>query len=537
MINKVMVFVYSQQRIGFRQTIGRPGFVFWFLLLLLASFVLPLSTAAYAGNSTSNIMYINYYTITSYIYADSCEGITIYLDADGDGFGDVNESYFAADCILPEGYALDSTDCDDTNPMVHPMDDAGGITQYASRVLDFSTEYSTDAWAAAQALGEPNVYPAYCDCAEAWSSLTPEDIREFLVLGFATPSRINAIDIYETLAPGAIDTVFVKNPETYSWDMVYTNTAATGPEVATILHITFPLTDYAVSEIRIAINSPAVPGWNEIDAVSIYAPDFGEICNGIDDNCNGETDEGFTAASIIIYPEGPSTACGDDFVGLAALYTGSSLQWKKDGVDVPGAVDDIFLAYSNGSYTCAASNECGSALSDAVYVTINDSPIADISATGSTTICIGDSLSLNAAFTPNCTYQWFKDDITIAGATDINFMATDSGTYSCLVTDTMTNCATVSNLIEVFVSCPDGLVDLQTAFQIYPNPAYDILTIETGFSGEKTVYISDALGQVVKTMLSSNHILTIDLKNLASGMYWMKLEVGVHSVTEEFMKQ
>ena len=37
----------------------------------------------------------------------------IYLDNDNDGFGTVESSI--EDCVLTEGYAFDSSDCDDEN--------------------------------------------------------------------------------------------------------------------------------------------------------------------------------------------------------------------------------------------------------------------------------------------------------------------------------------------------------------------------------------------------------------------------------------
>ena len=39
--------------------------------------------------------------------------------------------------------------------------------------------------------------------------------------------------------------------------------------MARIFTVTFPLTAYPVDAVRIDLDSPAVPDWNEIDAVSI----------------------------------------------------------------------------------------------------------------------------------------------------------------------------------------------------------------------------------------------------------------------------
>jgi hypothetical protein len=63
-------------------------------------------------------------------YDDDCDGLiddndpeitgqpTWYADADGDGFGDVNNSVLA--CVQPNGYVSNSDDCNDANASVHP---------------------------------------------------------------------------------------------------------------------------------------------------------------------------------------------------------------------------------------------------------------------------------------------------------------------------------------------------------------------------------------------------------------------------------
>ncbi len=75
---------------------------------------------------------------------DDCNGITddnaaggqaYYADADADGYGDAGATVLA--CSPPPGYVSDDTDCDDTDPAVHPGatevcngidDDCNGIT-------------------------------------------------------------------------------------------------------------------------------------------------------------------------------------------------------------------------------------------------------------------------------------------------------------------------------------------------------------------------------------------------------------------------
>ena len=48
------------------------------------------------------------------------EMITVFEDADGDGFGNPDESDEVPETDIPAGYVIDDTDCDDTNADINP---------------------------------------------------------------------------------------------------------------------------------------------------------------------------------------------------------------------------------------------------------------------------------------------------------------------------------------------------------------------------------------------------------------------------------
>ncbi len=81
----------------------------------------------------------------------SCSGgTTVYADADGDQYGDVSNSLFVADCIVPPGYVDDSTDCNDANASIYPKecDVDDGIDDNCNGIADDgfgATTYFTDA--------------------------------------------------------------------------------------------------------------------------------------------------------------------------------------------------------------------------------------------------------------------------------------------------------------------------------------------------------------------------------------------------------
>ena len=143
------------------------------------------------------------------------------------------------------------------------------IRQYADEVIEVSSEYSSPDWHAEEALGKEDVYPEYGDLEGTWASATKDGQREFLELGFDSAQTVTKIEIYETFSPGAIDTVYLRNGRN-KWILVYAGVAAaTGEEVSRIFTINVDPPVYGVNAIRIKLDSPAVPDWNEIDAVAI----------------------------------------------------------------------------------------------------------------------------------------------------------------------------------------------------------------------------------------------------------------------------
>ena len=148
-----------------------------------------------------------------------------------------------------------------------PTAQTPNVYNYADSVIAFSSEWTAGNYGHNQVLGHFNTYPCYGDIATAWASQSPSAEREFLELYFNNAAPIDSIFIYETYNAGAVDTVYVKNPNTSNWEVVYTATP-TNITSSRILKIGFPKTTFDVSEVRIAIFSQGT-SWNEIDAVAI----------------------------------------------------------------------------------------------------------------------------------------------------------------------------------------------------------------------------------------------------------------------------
>ncbi|MFI5170969.1 MAG: T9SS type A sorting domain-containing protein [Chitinophagales bacterium] len=262
-----------------------------------------------------------------------------------------------------------------------------------------------------------------------------------------------------------------------------------------------------------------------------------EICNTLDDNCNGLIDDGVTE-TISISASGPTIFCQGGSVLLTATYSGTSVQWKKNGVNIAGAIASTYSVTKTGDYTCVTTSPCGTATSTLIHVTVNKNPVASITAGGATTFCAGGSVTLTEAAVAGSTYQWYKGASAIAGATSTNYIATTAGNYKCRVTKTASGCFKNSNTITVTVPCKEGgeLNPDENSFSIYPNPNNGVFIVSVPsvspwlFNSKLEVYSS--LGEVVYSKELStgsfgnsndgNINETISIDKLSSGIYFVR---------------
>ena len=76
--------------------------------------------------------------------------------------------------------------------------------------------------------------------------------------------------------------------------------------------------------------------------------------------------------------------------------------------------------------------------------------VVTVSVEGSTTFCEGNSATLHAIVTPassNCSYQWYKGNVPVSGATNNNLVVTTAGSYKVVVT--INGSTTESNAVVV----------------------------------------------------------------------------------------
>jgi outer membrane protein OmpA-like peptidoglycan-associated protein len=139
--------------------------------------------------------------------------------------------------------------------------------QWASRVIEFSSELTPIPYSANQALHKPNVLPVGGESPNAWTPGKP-DREEFIKVGFQQPSKIQQIAIAESYNPSTVFKIFTYDKEGNEFLINEFNPRAISI-TGRLLNVFFEMTPYEVHAVKIVLNGKAVPGYSSIDAIGI----------------------------------------------------------------------------------------------------------------------------------------------------------------------------------------------------------------------------------------------------------------------------
>ncbi|MEO1262504.1 MAG: MopE-related protein [Bacteroidota bacterium] len=210
---------------------------------------------------------------------DNCDGqidegllSTFYLDSDGDGFG--NAAMSLQDCSAPANYVTNSDDCDDSNPNINPdeTESCNGLDDNCDGNIDegVQTTYYLDS----DGDGFGNAAMSILDCSAPTNYVTNDqdcddsDVNEF-------PGQVWYVD--------------------GDGDGVGDGTSQVSCER--------PMGLFLATEL-----SAADGDCNDNDPTTF--PGANEICDGIDNNCNGMTDENVVFQDYFLDGDGDGFGAG-----------------------------------------------------------------------------------------------------------------------------------------------------------------------------------------------------------------------------------
>lgn len=167
------------------------------------------------------------------------------------------------------------------------------------------------------------------------------------------------------------------------------------------------------------------------DANASIHPGAAEVCNSIDDNCNGSIDEGLTFTTY--YADADGDGYGDPATSVVACAT--PVGYVANNTDCNDG--------NNGAHP-GATEVCDGVDNDCDGLTDEDLVNAVISPADSAITCKSFPVTFSVEPCAGCTYQWFKNDNVIVGATADNYSTTKPAYYSVQV-NTAGGCFDVSD--------------------------------------------------------------------------------------------
>jgi large repetitive protein len=226
---------------------------------------------------------------------DAADAATWYADTDTDGYGDAATSTDA--CAQPSGHLADDTDCDDTDAAVNP-----GATELCNDVDDDcdGTIDEDDAADAATWYADTDVdgygdVASSTDACEAPSGYVASSTDCDDTDAAVNPSATELCNSVDDDCDGSIDEDDAADAATW-----YADTDGDG------------YGETATSDV--ACNQPtgyvADPGDCD-DGDSAVNPSATELCNGVDDDCDGTIDEDDAADATTWYADADADGYGD----------------------------------------------------------------------------------------------------------------------------------------------------------------------------------------------------------------------------------
>jgi hypothetical protein len=114
------------------------------------------------------------------------------------------------------------------------------------------------------------------------------------------------------------------------------------------------------------------------------------------------------------------------------------------------------------------------------------------------------------------------------------FTATANGSYAVAITQN--GCTDTSGCFVILSTGINGSLTNQS-FTIYPNPTNDFIFISTGSSTTALVEVMNVSGAIVQSAQFTGTGFAMNLSELASGMYFVKLTTAQGSEVRKIWKE
>ncbi|MEZ5014079.1 MAG: T9SS type A sorting domain-containing protein [Chitinophagales bacterium] len=279
------------------------------------------------------------------------------------------------------------------------------------------------------------------------------------------------------------------------------------------------------------------------DAHSTVYPGATEICDGLDNNCNGDVDEGVVFATIS--PEVSAITCkGDPLEFSANDCDGCTYQWFKNDNVIIGATSSTYATTKPAYYSVQVTVPGGCfAVSEHTLLTTVLNPNANIYNPNGLNLCAptpGNNILIKVGYTATNTYQWYKDGVeyTGEGATSWRIYPSEPGDYYCSIT-AESGCNRITETRTVINSCRMAN-DAVSGLSIYPNPATDKFVVSADVDASVAfISVYNATGALISStqVAVTNGTVNAQINSVhfASGIYMVQVQAGTQVLTQQLV--